>query len=155
MPLPEERIYKSYPEPVPSSTKWIILFFVIFLGVTAGNLTSNWITAKVAEYQLKKSLEAISKQLKIDTERSKQEQEQLKIRNARIAEEQKRHQQQQAEARKREQEKKRQDAEARKVTRQKQIQTCQFWIEEYAKTRSEVDMHHRNNACRDAQTTTK
>lgn len=151
MPSPDERSYRNYHAPASPPARWIILFFVIFLGVTAGNLTSNWITAKVAEYQLKKSLEAMSKQLKIDAERSKQEQEQLKIRNARIAEEQRRHQQQQTDARKREQEKKRQDAEARKATRQKQIQTCQFWIEEYAKTRTEVDMHHRNNACKNAE----
>jgi len=102
MPVQEDRIYKKYEERTPPSTKWIIMFFVIFMGVITGNLTSNWITAKIAEYELKKSLEIMSKQLKLDAERAKKDLEQLQIRNARIAEEQRRHQQQQGEARIRE-----------------------------------------------------
>jgi len=139
MPVQEDRIYKKYQEPTPPSTKWIIMFFVIFMGVTTGNLTSNWITAKIAEYELKKSLEIMSKQLKLDAERAKKDLEQLQIRNARIAEEQRRRR-----------EKEKEDAAARERSKQRQIQTCQFWIKEYGNTRSEVDMHHRNNACRDA-----
>lgn len=65
----------SFLEPPKEKFNFFALFVTISLGVAAGNLTSNWITAKIVEYQTKQALIELSK----DAERATQE---SRLRNA-------------------------------------------------------------------------
>lgn len=137
MPFDENRAYRDRRQK--NETNWPALLLVIFIAVTAGNLTSNWIEKQLLAHELRKIEQEFAKQLKAETEKAQQAATQAQIRNAQIARENQKRQKQQQIA-----------EENRQATRRKQIETCQFWIKEYGKTRKEVDMHHRNNACRDA-----
>ncbi len=75
---------------------YLLLLLVIVVGVTAGNLLSNWITARIAAYQLEQSVTELTEQLanqqvaniqrqQQQNEQSRQQQEQRRqqIRNQR------------------------------------------------------------------------
>lgn len=74
---------------------WLLLL-VIVIGITAGNLLSNWITARIAVYQLEQSLTEFNQQLETgqaanrqrqqqrsEQSRQQQEQQRLQTRNQR------------------------------------------------------------------------
>lgn len=138
----EDRAYQQRKEASNPPTKYIILFFLIMFGVACGNLLSNWITAKVAAYEIRKATEQMQAEIKRQDEQRKIENAARAKRDLIIAEEQRRHQ-----------EKTKKDRETATYAKQAQIATCKFWIEEYRRTRSEIDKNHRTNACRDAGTT--
>lgn len=49
---------------------YVVLFFVILLGVAAGNLLSNWITARIAAYQMEKAAAAATQFMSNELKRS-------------------------------------------------------------------------------------
>ncbi|MBC6904236.1 hypothetical protein DWB84_01955 [Saccharophagus sp. K07] len=108
--------------------RWAILYIVISIGVMSGNLASNYITAWVAAYQLEKAVKAMEERLKADKIKDL---EALLKRNALALENTK------------------ESAENAEIQRQRN-RTCNFWIQEYNRTRSELDKSHRDVACRDA-----
>jgi hypothetical protein len=55
----DRRSFDNIEDDEPS---YLIWFLLIFLAVTLGNLTSNYITAKVAEYQLMQAVGEAAKQ---------------------------------------------------------------------------------------------
>lgn len=59
----------SFLKPPKEKINFVALFITIALGVAAGNLMSNWITAKVVEYQTKQALIEFSE----ETDRATQE----------------------------------------------------------------------------------
>ena len=60
----------SFLKPPKEKFNFAALFFTIALGVAAGNLMSNWITAKVVEYQTKQALIEFSKEAERATQES-------------------------------------------------------------------------------------
>lgn len=61
----------SFLEPQKEKFNFFALFITITLGVAAGNLMSNWITAKVVEYQTKQALIEFSKNAERATQESR------------------------------------------------------------------------------------
>lgn len=61
----------SFLKPPKEKFNFVALFITIALGVAAGNLTSNWITAKVVEYQTKQALIEFSKEAERATQESR------------------------------------------------------------------------------------
>lgn len=61
----------SFLKPPKEKFNFVALFITIALGVAAGNLTSNWITAKVVEYQAKQALIEFSKEAERATQESR------------------------------------------------------------------------------------
>lgn len=57
-------------------TDYLLLLLVIVVGVTIGNLLSNWITARIAVYQLEQSVTEFSEQLASDHALTQQRREQ-------------------------------------------------------------------------------
>lgn len=55
---------------------YLLLLLVITIGVAAGNLLSNWITARIAVYQLEQSVTELSEQLTGQQAASTQRQQQ-------------------------------------------------------------------------------
>jgi biopolymer transport protein ExbB/TolQ len=117
------------------------LFIIITLGVTVGNLTSNYITARVTAIVLEREARAIAKQIERETQ---QLNEQLRIdserRRKQLAEQQT-------------QNKVRFEAERREREKQEEIRrklqsTCDFWQREFNNTGKELDKIHRDNACK-------
>lgn len=120
--------------------KSIALFLIITLGVTSGNLLSNYLTTLVAEHALKQAMiEANAEAAKRQT-LNRQEAEQAKAQGA-IEQERRRQQT----------EKQRRDAEQKRSIQKQLNETCNFWTNEYNKTRKEVDKIHRDNACKAAR----
>ena len=61
------------PFEKPSSDfSYVMLFVVVLLAVTGGNLLSNWITARVVEYQLEVAASEASARLKQEIARTQQ-----------------------------------------------------------------------------------
>lgn len=130
--------------------KGVVLFLLITLSVACGNLLSTVIIAKSAEMALKASSEkrqieeALAKErLRIESEKvmaeAKERMKQINAHNKKAMEEANRA----AEAYRKEQEHQQQ-------VQKKLNETCQFWRNEYNKTRKEVDKIHRDNACKAA-----
>lgn len=57
---------------------YLLLLLVVIIGVAAGNLLSNWITARVAAHQLEQSIAEFSDQVAAEQAASRQRQEQLR-----------------------------------------------------------------------------
>lgn len=73
---------------------YVTLLVVIILGVTIGNLTSNFITATYAEFQLAKAAKQLNQELQSINEQQTQKRIQQSARNQRLREERKAKQQQ-------------------------------------------------------------
>ncbi|MGQ9427592.1 hypothetical protein ACXYTJ_10265 [Gilvimarinus sp. F26214L] len=119
--------------------KGLGLTFAIFVGVTAGNLASNYIMVRSAALALERETEKLS----LET------QERIKRSRERTA------QQQRAAAERREQQEKdraeRLQRQRAAAARKAQLNsTCDFWIAEYRKSRSSYDQAQRDVACRAA-----
>lgn len=130
--------------------KGIVLFLIITFGVASGNLISTVIIAKSAEmalnagFEKRRAEEALAKErLRIESEKvmaeAKERMQEINARNQKAMEDAKRI----AEARRKEQEHQQQ-------VQKKLNETCQFWRNEYNKTRKELDKIHRDNACKAA-----
>ncbi|MGB3609889.1 MAG: hypothetical protein WA987_05880 [Cellvibrio sp.] len=130
--------------------KGIVLFLIITFGVACGNLISTVIIAKSAEmalnagFEKRRAEEALAKErLRIESEKvmaeAKERMQELNARNKKAMDDANRA----AEAYRREQEHQQQ-------VQKKLNETCQFWRNEYNKTRKELDKIHRDNACKAA-----
>lgn len=120
-------------------SKGIALFLIIFMGVTCGNLASNYIIVYIAGEVAKKELREMAEKAEEAARRAAAEN---KARQERLAQE-RAERARQAEARRREQEKQQKIQEQRRST-------CMYWIDQYRKTGKELDRLHRNRSCRDA-----
>lgn len=69
-----------------SNGVYLKLFVVILLGVTGGNLLSNWITVRVAEYRLEQTLAATQAKLKHESRQAQQAAAEAQARGQRDAE---------------------------------------------------------------------
>lgn len=119
--------------------KAIGLFIVITFGVASGNLLSNFVTVYLAAEALKQSTAAMEQKNKESAERRKiQEAEQAKI-DARKQEERRKAQEQQGKDRLQDQQ-----------VKQRLNETCQYWIDQFKRTKNEVDKSHRDISCRQA-----
>lgn len=119
----------------------LTLFIIVTLGVTAGNLTSNYITARVTSTILEREAKALAKQLELDAQRLNAQRQ--------INEERRRNElaKQQAQD-KAKFEIERREKEKQEEIRKKRQSTCEFWIKEFNNTRKELDRIHRDNACK-------
>jgi hypothetical protein len=59
-------------EKPSSDSSYVLLFVVVLLAVTGGNLLSSWITARVVEYQLEVAASEASTRLKQEATRAQQ-----------------------------------------------------------------------------------
>ncbi|MDQ2077368.1 hypothetical protein [Marinimicrobium sp. ABcell2] len=112
--------------------KWILLFVVITLGVTAGNLASSYIQLRIAAHALNAEATRMSQQSAASLEKARREQE-----ARRAATEERRRQQ-------------RQQANKDRSAQDQLRSTCHYWIAEYRRTGNELDMIHRDKSCREA-----
>lgn len=112
--------------------KWMLLFLMISLGVTVGNLSSSYIQWRVVQHVLEQEAQAAEKAM---NERKK-----------RMAEESARASERARERR----EQQRIRAEKEREVQRKRRETCVFWRNQYRETGNEMDKIHRDNSCRDA-----
>src|SRR5690606_47360 len=115
------------------------LFIIITLGVTAGNLLSNFITM----YMAAKALEISTNEIR---QKNKENAEARNIREAEAAKERARRQEEQRLAREK---REREDAQQRQV-KKRLNETCDYWIKEYNRYKSDANRAHRDVACRQA-----
>ena len=125
------------------------LGITIFIALTCARLISDLIEWKVAaeylQYVTQEMQKKVDAQAKINTQRQEAENRNKAARDAEIARQQANYQADQqrfATAN-------RIKAESAVEVQKKRMETCQFWISEFQKTKSEIDKNHRNNSCRD------
>lgn len=125
--------------PKMKGISYLLLGLTIFIAVSAAILTTDAIKWGVAVYAaniaIEKANQKIKADLKISTQRREAEERNKAIRDAEIARQQASYQAEQ-----------RRIAEANK----KRMETCQFWISEFNKSKSENDKNHRGVSCRAA-----
>src|SRR5690554_433187 len=133
-------LFKEEPKPISISGGSLIwLLLIVISGVTIGNLSSNFITAKYAEVQLAKATKEFNENLEKEAAKLKAINTDIRKRKQVAAEN----------SRKKAELVKKQRAVMTTAQRQKD-DTCNFWISEYKKDKSEFSLAHRNVACRDA-----
>jgi len=126
------------------------LGITIFIALTCARLISDLIEWKVAAEYLQYVTQEMQKkadaEAKINAQRQDAEAKNKAARDAEIVRQQENYQAEQqriAIAN-------RIKAESAVEAQKKRMETCQFWINEFQKTKSETDKNHRNNSCRDA-----
>lgn len=131
MPSLNERISAEQKE-TPPPINYLTLIFVIALGVTIGNLTSNYLTAKYTAYKLERAVKAMEAALDEKKEKLQAETKKLIGENRILAEKQQRERAQQQQI------------------KRKLDETCNYWISEHNKLKSDITKGHRDVACRQA-----
>jgi len=123
---------------------------VLFIALTASRLFSDWIEWEIVTYKAELAAEKIQQKiqadLKISAQRREAEERNRAIRDAEIARQQANYQ---AEQQRLIQANKIRNENAAEAQRKK-MGTCQFWISEFNKSRSESDKNHRDVSCRAA-----
>lgn len=122
----------------------------LFIALTTSRLISDWIEWEIVQETAKQATVKLQQKMKaeelINAQRQEAENRNRAARDAEIARQQENYQAEQkviAIANKLRIES---AAEAQK----KRMATCQFWVNEFNKTKSETDKNHRNNSCKDA-----
>ena len=140
----DEIIYRTEK---PNYFLWGI---TLFIALTASRLASDYIefvlvayNAKIAATEIERNLKA---QKKINAQRQEAENRNRAARDAEIARAQQNYQAEQ----KRLDDANRIKAETAAEAQKKRTETCQFWINEFNKSKLESDKYHRNNSCKDA-----
>lgn len=131
MPSLNERISAEQKE-TPPPINYLTLVFVIALGVTIGNLTSNYLTAKYTAYKLERAVKAMEAALDEKKEKLQAETKKLIEENRILAEKQQR-----------------ESAQQQQIKR-KLDETCNYWISEHNKLKNDITKGHRDVACRHA-----
>lgn len=131
MPSLNERISAEQKE-TPPPINYLTLIFVIALGVTIGNLTSNYLTAKYTAYKLEKTAEAIADAIDMQREKLQTETKKLTEENRIYTE------------------KKQRERTQQQQIKRKLEETCNYWISEHNKLKSDITKGHRDVACRQA-----
>lgn len=122
----------------------------LFIALTCSTLVSDLIEWKVADLYLKKVAAELEQKARAEEKIIKQQLEaeakNMAARNAEIARQQENYQAEQKRIANANRIRNENAAEAQK----KLMETCQFWITEFNKSRTEGDKNHRDVACRTA-----
>lgn len=129
---------------------YLLLGLTIFIAVSAAILTTDAIKWGVAVYAaniaIEKASQKIKADLKISAQRREAEERNRMVRDAEIARQQENYQAEQQRLIQAQKIHNENAAEAQK----KKMGTCQFWIAEFNKSKSEGDKNHRDVSCRAA-----
>jgi hypothetical protein len=138
--------------PKTKGISYLVLGITIYISVSAAILVTDaakWAaTMYMADITIESENQKARAELKIKAERQETENRNRAARDAEIARQQESYQAEQQRAARANRIRNENAAEAQR----KRMETCQYWITEFNKSRAEVDRNHRNNACRDAGT---
>ena len=129
-----------FSEPKAQGHSLTVLFLVIVLGVSGGNLLSTVIIAKYAEYQLAQAAK------KIEHETAKINLEREKVRRERAKEEAERRAQREKAVVEAASKRSQTDEQRRNALRQA-TQTCTFWRDVYTNEKNDYNRGMMNDAC--------
>lgn len=148
----------QYPDPERTEYRtqemkgisYLLLGITIFISVSAAILTTDAIKWGAAMYAAKMAIEAtnqkIQAELKINAQRREAENRNRAVIDSEIQRQQENYQAEQQRILQANRIRNENAAEAQK----KRMETCQFWIAEFNKSRTEGDKNHRDVACRAA-----